>query len=69
MNLKNPDPLHVLLKYIANVSAACIMPTLHYVTTLILTLTVQRAIECHLALVHDDDLERILEMGDGTVST
>ena len=28
----------------------------------------QQAPDCDMALVHDDDLERILRMGDGTVS-
>jgi hypothetical protein len=39
-------------------------------TMLILTWTVQQAPDCDMALVHDDDLERILQVGssDGTVS-
>jgi hypothetical protein len=45
------------------------MLCLHYVTTLILTWVVQRAPDCDMALVHDDDLVRILEVGDGIVST
>ena len=42
----------------------------HFVAIVILTRTVQRAPDCDMALVHDDDLERILEAGssDGTVS-
>jgi hypothetical protein len=31
--------------------------------------TVQRAPGCDMALVHDDDLARILEVSEGTVST
>jgi hypothetical protein len=30
--------------------------------------TMQQAPNCDMALVHDDDLERILRIGDGTVS-
>ena len=30
--------------------------------------TMQQAPHCDMALVHDDDLERILLVGDGTVS-
>ena len=45
------------------------VPCSHFVTALILTWTVpQRAPDCELALVHDDDLERILGVGNGTVS-
>jgi hypothetical protein len=43
------------------------IPSLHYrVIHFILTWAVQREKDCHLALVHDDDLERIL--GEGEVS-
>ena len=45
------------------------MPCLHYVITLILMWTVQLAPHCDMALVHDDDLEQILGVGDSTVST
>jgi hypothetical protein len=46
------------------------IPLLHGVITFfIITWTVQRATDCHLALVHDSDLERILGVRDGTVST
>ncbi len=38
-------------------------------THLILTWTLQRAPHCDYVLVHDDDLERILRVGDGTVSS
>ena len=63
MRSKRQDPLHVLLEYIATVSTdTC------YIFTLILTWTVQRApSDCDMALVHDDDLVRILE--DENVST
>ncbi len=44
------------------------MPYFHYVTTVILTWTLQRAPHCDMALVHDDDLDRILAVGDRTVS-
>ena len=66
---KYHDPLHVLLDYIAKVSADVPFVFI-FVTILILTWTVQRAPDCDMALVHDDDLERILEVGssDGTVS-
>ena len=64
MRSKRQDPLHVLLEYIATVSAADTC----YIFTLILTWTVQRASsDCDMALVHDDDLVRILE--DENVST
>jgi hypothetical protein len=65
MGLKNPDPLHVLLEYIANVSSAWLyqLSTADY-----LTRTVQQAKDCHLALVHDSDLEQILGEGDVSVS-
>jgi hypothetical protein len=43
------------------------MPCFHYVTTLILMWTVQQAPDCDMALVHDDDLVRILGVGDGAV--
>ena len=65
MRSKRQDPLHVLLEYIATVSAAGIC----YIFTLILTWTVQRAPDCDMVLVHDDDLARILQAGDGNVST
>ena len=63
MRSKRQDPLHVLLEYIATVSTdTC------YIFTLILTWTVQRApSDCDMALVHDDDLVRLLE--DENVST
>ena len=41
---------------------------LHNVIMLILMCVVQEAPNCDMALVHDDDLERILRTGDGTVS-
>ena len=47
-----PDPCHVF----------------YYVTTLILTWTVQLAPDCDLVPVRDDDLERNLRVGDRTVS-
>jgi hypothetical protein len=34
-----------------------------------LTWVMKRAPDCDMALVHDDDLVRILEVGDGTVSS
>ena len=65
MRSKCRDPLHVLLEYIATVSVA---DDFHYATTLILMRSVQRAPNCDMALVHDDDLVQILGAGDGTVS-
>ncbi len=44
------------------------VPCFHYVTTVILTWMLQRAPHCDMALVHDDDLDRILAVGDRTVS-
>jgi hypothetical protein len=44
------------------------MPYLHYVTASILTGTVQRAPHCDMVVVHDDDLDRILRVGDSKVS-
>ena len=65
MRSKYRDPLHVLLEYIASVSVM-----FHNVTALIsyMPWTMQQAPHCDMALVHDDDLERILLVGDGTVS-
>ena len=37
------------------------------ITILILTWMAQRAPDCHMAVVHDDDLERVLGVGDSTV--
>jgi hypothetical protein len=36
---------------------------------LILTWALQREPHCDLVLVHDDDLERVLRVGSGTVSS
>lgn len=65
MRLKYRDPLHILLEYIAKVSALHVM--FRFVTVLIPP-RVQRAPACDMAVVHDDDLERILGVGDRTVS-
>jgi hypothetical protein len=64
MRLKRRDPLHVLLDYIATVSAASAMFSSHDDVNLY----AQRAPGCHMALVHDDDLVPILGVGDVTVS-
>ena len=66
MRSKRRDPLDVLLEYIATVSTAdtCRVSLRDDV----IYWTVQRAPSCDMALVHDDDLARILKVGEGTVS-
>ena len=46
----------------------CSVPRFHHVSTLTLTWSVQRMPDCEMVLVHEDDLERILRVNDGTVS-
>ena len=67
MRSKRRDPLDVLLEYIATVSTAdtCRVSLRDDV----IYWTMQRAPGCDMALVHDDDLARILKVGEGTVST
>jgi hypothetical protein len=60
---KYRDPLHVILDYIVKVSDAIVL-----IIDYNLTWTMQREPHCDMALVHDDDLKRILEAGDGNVS-
>ena len=53
--LKYQDPLHVLLQYIEEVSILVILYCAYPITTDVK----QRAPDCDMALVHDDDLARI----------
>ena len=55
------DPLHLLLEYIMKVSATV---SYHHLNSNM----AQRAPDCHMAVVHDDDLERVLRVGNSTVS-
>ena len=69
MFIKYPDPLHLLLEYIAEVSTtgigvSSLLPTIHP----ILTWTLQQATDCDMVIVHDDDLATIDGLGHDAVS-
>ena len=65
---KNRDPLHMLLDYIVEVRHTGLASYLRCVCTSIITWTTQRAPDCDMFLIHDDDLKSIDGIGDGAVS-
>ena len=63
---KYRDPLRVLLDYIAEVRSCILpLPRIHIDLNVI---TAQRAPDCDMFLIHDDDLQTIDGIGDDTVS-